>query len=475
MDAFDRQLKSRLPLACATLELFDFAFDDALLAAVYEQHRGRCYTDTLTFPDLLRLVRDCLLQHAGSAHKLFVELERDGREPVDESNFYRKLARTPVAVSRALLRQCTARLTELMPVPAVLLPGCFEDLEVVVVDGKKVKRAAKRLKPTRGYSGKLIGAKALVAMHARSGLAIAMSDALDGEANDVPLVGELMPQVRDVVPRPVLWLADRQFCDAATFAKLAGRPGDRFVVRVRKGLGFQAEPPSSSPSSSSSSSSPRTLLDDRGRVVTDEVGTFGTGKHAMRLRRVTLRRPGEAADDDDVVLLTDLLDHKQFDASDLLKLYRKRWGVEQMFQQVTETFALEHLIGCRPRAILLQLALCLLMYNLIQVVKSYVAEDGRVEVSIVSTYGLFYDLKRELHAWAYLGGGGGADAWRTRVGRDASQMTARLRGLLCGSWDPVAYTKAIDKKPRKKKPPPKQLPGGHTSVQRLLDGRVQVK
>ena len=463
MDAFDRELKDRLPLACATLELFDFAFDGALLAGVYDEHRGRCYTDTLSFPELLRLVRDSLLQYAGSAHKLFVELERDQREPVDESNFYRKLSRTPVEVSRALLRQCTARLTELMPVPAVLLPGCFEGFEVVVIDGKKVKRAAKRLKPTRGYSGKLLGAKALVAMHARSGLALAMSDSLDGEANDVPLVGELLPQVRQVMARPVLWLADRQFCDGGTFAKLAQRPGDHFVVRVRKDLSFQAE------------SSRTTLVDEQGRTVIDEVGTFGTGKHAMRLRRVTLLREGDGDDGggDDVVLLTDLLDAKRFETLDLLKLYRKRWGIEQMFQQVTETFALEHLIGCSPRAILLQFALCLLMYNLIQVVKGYVAEDGHVAVSIVSTYGLFYDLKRELHAWAYLGDGNWpAD---TRAGRDARQMAARLRQLLAGSWDPVAYTKASDKKPRKKKPPPRPLPGGHTSVQRLLDGRVKVK
>ena len=456
MDAFDRELNDRLPLASATLELFDFAFDDALLAAVYAEHRGRCYTDTLTFPDLLRLVRDCLLQHGGSGHRLFVELERDGREPVDESNFYRKLARTPVAVSRALLRRCTARLTDLMPVPAALLPGCFEPLEVVVIDGKKVKNAAKRLKPTRGYGGRLIGAKALVAMHARSGLALAMSDSLDGEANDVPLVPELLPQVREVVPRPVLWLADRQFCDAATFAKLCRRPGDHFVVRVREGLTFRAE-------------STRRLVDDRGREVTDETGVFGKGKDAVRLRRVTLvRGPGE----DDVVLLTDLLDEGRFDAPDLLKLYRRRWGVEQMFQQVTETFALEHLIGCGPRAILLQLALCLLMYNLTQVVKGYVAEDGHVAASIVSTYGLFYDLKRELQAWAYLGDG---TPPVTRAGRDARQMARRLRELLEGSWDAVAYTKASDKKPRKKKPPPSPLHGGHTSVQRLLDGRPNVK
>lgn len=139
--AFDSELKDRLPLACATLELFDYAFDDGLLGRIYDEHRGRCYTDRLTFPALLRLVRDAPLQHGGSGHRLFVELERDGGEPADESNFYRKLARMPVGVSRALLRECTGRLAAVMPAPAErLLPACFEGLEVVVVDGKKVTR-----------------------------------------------------------------------------------------------------------------------------------------------------------------------------------------------------------------------------------------------------------------------------------------------------------------------------------------------
>jgi len=453
MDAFKQQLKDRLRLGCATLELFDFAFDQALIDGIFREHRGRCYTDSLSFPVLLSLVRDCLLQHKGSGHRLFQELERSDAAPVDESNFYRKLARMPVEVSRALLRQCTARLTQLMAMPAVLLPACFEPFEAVVVDGKKIKRAAHRLAPTRGFSGALLGAKALVAMNARSGLAVAMSDSLDGEANDVPLVGELLPQVRGVIEKPILWMADRQFCDARTLGRLRQRDGDHFVVRVREGLRFQAQ-------------TQRALRDDQGRKVLDEVGVFGSGKHAMTLRRITLIRPGE----EDVLLLSDLLDHQQFDAIDLLKLYRKRWGIENLFQQVTETFALEHLIGCTPQAILFQFALCLLMYNLIQVIKRYVAEDGNVDVSIVSTYGLFYDLKRELSTWAYLDAG----PW-TRCGFDQAQMRRRLRHLLKDSWDAVAYTKASDKKPRKKKPPAQRLRGGHTSVQRILDGRVKVQ
>jgi hypothetical protein len=54
MDAFEQQLAGRLPLASAVLELFDFAFDQQLLAQIYDQHRGRCYTDLLTFGALAR-------------------------------------------------------------------------------------------------------------------------------------------------------------------------------------------------------------------------------------------------------------------------------------------------------------------------------------------------------------------------------------------------------------------------------------
>lgn len=104
-----------------------------------------------------------------------------------------------------------------------------------------------------------------------------------------------------------------------------------------------------------------------------------------------------------------------------------------------------------------------------QLVKAYVAGDGRVLASAVSTYYLFQDIRRELTAWAYHAGG----AW-PRCRRDEAPMRRRLRELLAGSWDPIAYAKASDKRPRKKPPPPRRLHGGHSSVQRVLDGRAKV-
>jgi hypothetical protein len=461
MDAFQQELMRRSPLAACVLEVSDFIFDERFLKTIWARHRGRCYEDVLSFADFLRLMRDALVHHGGSAHALFIELERDGVQPVDESNFYRKLARTPVELSRALLRECSGRLAELMPdgtaaADVARLPGCFDGFEVIVGDGKAIKNAAKRLAPARGYAGKLIGAKALVAMNVRSGMAVAMSDALDGMANDVPLVPALMEQLREViVARPICSVWDRQFDDVRTLGRLSARPGDAFVVRLKQtNHTFAVE-------------SAVETRDAQGRAVRDEIGMLGKGKQAMRVRRITLERTG--AGEEDVVLLTNLLDRSAFPAADVLEVYRRRWGIEQVFQQVTETFALEHLIGSSPRAVLLQFAYCLLLYNLVQLIKTYVAADGKVLATIVSTFYLFQDIRRELVAWAYHTDG----AW-PRCRRDAEQMRQRLHELLHGSWDPIGYTKASDKKPRPNRPPPKRLRGGHSSVQRLLEGRAIV-
>ena len=60
---------------------------------------------------------------------------------------------------------------------------------------------------------------------------------------------------------------------------------------------------------------------------------------------------------------------------------------------MTETFSLTHLIGSAPKAVLLQFSFCLLLYNLMQVIKLYVAEDGGVLASAVSMYYLFDDAQ----------------------------------------------------------------------------------
>lgn len=476
MEGFDAQLLARLPLARAVIELFGHVLDDDLCGAVFDAHRGRCYQDELTFPTLVRIVRDALVLHGGSANRAIGDAVEDDRLECAPSGVYRKLGNLPPALSQALLRRGTARLAALAAdgAAARVLAACFDGLDVIVIDGKQLKKAAKRLLATRAYSsGSLLGAKLLVALSLRSGLAVAMNAGEDGEGNDVPLVGGLLEQMQMLRAaaanaRPFLFVADRQFADLNLPALFTAHDGDHFLLRCAKTLTFEPDP-----------SRPQQCgVDREGRPFTQAWGWVGsTQDKRMRerrryVRRVTLPRPQE--NDDDIVLITDLLEESAYPAADLLGLYRLRWNIEQAFQQVTEVFALAKLIGCTPRGIIFQGALCLLIYNLTLTVKGYVAGAGQKPMSEVSTENLFYDLSREMTAWSVLGGngnggdddGGGTPALPPPAPREAAAMRERLRTLLGGRWN-RRWLKKADKRPRKPREK-KPLPGGHASVWKLM-------
>ena len=69
--------------------------------------------------------------------------------------------------------------------------------------------------------------------------------------------------------------------------------------------------------------------------------------HRCYVRQVTLELPaGET-----LVLVTDLLDADQYPADDVLEVYLQRWGIERVFQVITEVFQLQHLIGSTPQGL----------------------------------------------------------------------------------------------------------------------------
>jgi hypothetical protein len=473
MEGFDAQLLARLPLAQGMIELFDHVLDDALCGEVFDAHRGRCYQDALTFPTLVRVIRDALVLHGGSANRAIGDAVDTGRLGAAPSGVYRKLANLPPALSQALLRRGTQRLALLAADggTARTLPTCLDDLDVIVIDGKQLKKAAKRLLATRAYSsGSLLGAKLLVALSLRSGLAIAMNASEDGERNDVPLVGGLLEQMQmlraadgGAAARPFLFVADRQFADLNLPALFTAHDGDHFLLRCQKTLTFQGDP----------SRPEQCGVDQEGRAFTQAWGWIGSTEDQRQrrrrryVRRITLSRPDQK--DDDVILITDLLDESAYPAADLLGLYRLRWTIEQAFQQVTEVFALAKLIGSSPRGIIFQGALCLLIYNLTLTIKGYVAHAGQQQVSAVSTENLFYDLSRELIAWSVLGGD--APALPPPAPRDPAAMRERLRTLLGKRWN-RRWLKKSDKRPRtpKEKRP---LPGGHASLWKLMQAAKQ--
>src|SRR5262249_1106612 len=166
----------------------------------------------------------------------------------------------------------------------------------------------------------------------QTGLAWAMQTHADGDASEKPLTPSVVAQTAELVSGPRLFVGDRAYCGLVQTAHFTMREGDHFVVRYQSGTTFNRD----------KSRLKKNGIDSKGRSFVESWGWLGRPAHKGRryVRRIELARPGE----EDLMLITDLVDAEAYPAADLLWLYQERWGIERVFQKVTEVFGLERLI-----------------------------------------------------------------------------------------------------------------------------------
>lgn len=452
---FARQVFNGLPLAHASLALFAYGVTTPFLDDLFQQHRGRCYEDVVTFPQLVDWIFEALIEHHGSGRQAHLQRPRQPDDACNEA-FYGKLRRVPSRLSEAFLREVTGRFTALFPkVVAHRIPRSFDRLEVIILDGKSLKKVAKRLVATRGTPGKLLGGKLLVAYRPRDGLVLDMASDLDGETNEAKLIPHLMPRLQTGPGPAKLVVGDRLFCALKHFDAFTKESG-HFVVRHARTLSFEADPTRPAV----------TTTDASKRAVVEQWGWAGKPKEKLRryVRRITVERPtGEA-----ITVLTDLLEPDRYPAADLLTLYRIRWGIESTFQKVTEIFAMGRFIGSTPEATVFQASMCFVLANVVQVLQGYVVAKRKLTLDDLSTAQFCKDWHRQLVALKEL------VAVPMIVSLTPSDLTADglgqlLERLLGQMWKP-GWDKTRNKSPRANHHTAKQK-GAHTSVQRRLQAQ----
>jgi hypothetical protein len=415
-------IAARMPLAEATLEVWRYVFDERHLADLWEQHRGRCYENVISFTTMTHLVADALLQHGGSGRRSFEKNIESGQLEASPQAAFGKLGRLPVDVSMALLRDGTSALREIFPRYALReLSSSLRGYEAVVIDGKTIKNVAKRLKPLRGVGGGMLGGKAVVALEWSSGLALAMQAHGDGDASEKRFVKDVVAQTDQTISKPRLFVADRAYCDLVQTVHFTQRMGDQFLVRHHSGTKFSRD----------SNCAEQKGTDKEGRRVVVSWGWLGSTANKGRryVRKICLRRPGE----EDLVLITSLCDEDAVPATDLLWLYQERWGIERMFQKVTEVFGLQQLIGGTPKACIFQFAFCMLLYNIVHLLTAYVAQAQKCDAETISKEKLFDDVHRQLVAWnVVLTPEQTTSQFKTTP--TATALRQRLRKLLTHAW-----------------------------------------
>ena len=203
-------------------------------------------------------------------------------------------------------------------------------------------------------------------------------------------------------------------------------------------------------------------VDKHGGIFPTPGAGWAAKNHPKRryVRQIQLQRPGEP----NVDLITDLLDSEHYPAEELLDHYMQRWGVEQVFQKVTEVFHLQGLIGGTPKATIFQFAFCLVLYNLIQLIRGYIATHQQRPTETISLENLFLDVHRQLTAWSVLIDSG----WPLDdipLAMDCATLAARLHDLLQTQWSD-RWIKATNKRRRSHTPKPHDRT--HGSVHRIL-------
>lgn len=452
-----RGLVQKVPLAQAVLAVLRFVVHATFLDKLYDKFRGQCYEDQLSFPTLVQLISDALLQYHGSGRQAIHEAQKNKLLPCQPRAVYDKLKRLPLPLSMGFLRETSATLRDMLPLPVDNpLPACFAEFEVGILDGKKLKNVAKRLLVTRGQPGKVYGSLLLTWYDPVAHMIRGLEVNRDGEANENALVVKLLAFAHSQLSAPRLWLCDALYCDLVQIT-LYRSHGDHFVLRQHPKLSFHADPERPA----------RDSYDPvHHRRLREEWGWVGAANDKRRcyVRRVHwLREDGQKS----LVVITDLTDADKYSAAAVLALYLHRWSIETVFQEITELFNLRKLIGCTPEAVTFQAVFCMVIYNIVQLVKAYVAQVGPPQpmpVDDVSTKMLFTTMSRELQGLAVLATPSEIMLMVPTFSTPA-MIKEWLGVLLHGCWDPL-WRKARNKTKRKYGPKPKGQ-GSHTSVHRL--------
>lgn len=463
---FDVQVLSRLPLATAVLSLLRWVTQAEPLENIYEgADRGRCHTRVLKFSVLVGIIWECLLQAEGSARAGLLKVEDEQRLPVSLKAFYSKLGKMPLSVTMDFFRDSAARLRAALPTHNSKLPQSLAEFSVQLIDGKVVKHVHRRLlelRHNRVTASKLLGGRALVAVDLASGLVHDLHADPDGEANDVKFVPQLLDNLTAGATLPLLMVGDRAFGVFQICQDVLTR-GGQFLFRQHGQTRFEADP-----------QRPAVVSCDRfGRQVTEEWGWILRGKatktrpcERIPVRRITVRR-----DKENLRLITSLLDAAAYPAGDLLDVYLDRWQVEQVFQKITKVFRLNALFSTQPAGTVFQLAFCLLVYNVIHIVKQSIAHHQQRDERTISTEMLFRDVRDELTAATRLIPEHRiADAVPLLPTAEhlRDHLDRLLSGCWCNRWIKANYRPRDPSKPIAPKPKKIHQKKGHDSVHRIL-------
>jgi IS4 transposase len=429
-------------MARAIVERF---FEPEALDALFRQTAVQQYERHLLFSSVVDLMQGVVLGFEPSVLAAF--RKRQPTLPVTDDSIYNKLKGMELGVSAAVVRDSAERaaavIDELQARRAPWLPG----YRMRILDGNHLSATEHRLEPLRDTWAAPLPGKILVVMDPELDLASEVFLTPDGHAQERSLLDDVLQTVR----AKDLWIADRNFCTLKFLFEIVDKQAF-FLIRQHGTI--------------------------QGRLQGERrfIGESSTGKvyeqaleltHAGQtrtVRRITIELLQPTRDGDLVLhLLTNL--PEEIKAVPCAELYRKRWSIETLFYEVTQTLECEIKTLCYPAAALCVFCLALMAANAVAVLKAALrATHGEEKANEMSAYYMALEIK-QVHEGMMIALP--PEDWTIFRSMSIAEFAAKLKEM-AAHMDLRYYRKS---KRGPKKPPPKMdqyRNGGHVSTHKLL-------
>ncbi len=341
------------PMPVMARLVLDRVLEPKKLNAWFEKTTQRQYTRELLFSSVFEVMSLVAFKVFPTVHAVYQT--RPGDMGVSVTSLYNKLNGMEATTSRALVRDTAVEfardITDLKGARRPWLPG----YRVKVLDGNCIEATEHRLEVLRDTPAGPLPGKSLVVYDPSFEMAIDVFPCEDGHAQERSLLGEVLPTVQ----ASDVWIMDRNFCVRSFLKGIKDREG-HFICRLHKGM-----------SVTPLGAERRVGSTDTGTVYEQwvEVADVEAGwAFKCRLIRVKLKRATRDGARE-LLLLTDL-SKSAANAKLVTEMYRWRWTIETMFQQLEAHLHSEVNTLGYPRAALFAFCIALLAYNALAVIKA---------------------------------------------------------------------------------------------------------
>lgn len=331
--------------------LLENIFAPDTLDGLFRQVAVGQYQRELLFSTQVDLIGQVVCRISPSVHAAYVHQRK--RMVVSLKALYDKLSHVEASTSRALVRHVAGRVADLIDRSHGRRKPLLQGYRVRILDGNHLGKTEHRLKVLRTTAAGALPGQTLVMLDPERMLIDDVVFCEDGHAQERSLLDQVLPGIQ---PRDLI-IDDRNFCTLGFLFGLMARKAC-FITRQHGRMPWK-----------SSGKSRYIGRCDTGRVYEQAVELRDpVSGRVTQVRRITIQLRTPTRDgDSEIHLLTNL--PAMVIAVKIATLYRKRWTLEQAFNELTTHLQCELNTLGYPKAALFAFCVAVCSYNLLAAIK----------------------------------------------------------------------------------------------------------